>query len=61
MIGADVKLPGTADVDEVNGKPGKTCADAMDPAASTQTAAMSAARHPKVIAYLQLGWLEATN
>src|ERR1700733_6458102 len=47
MIGADVKVPGTVDVDEGKGKPGKTCADAMDPAASTPTTANSAARRPK--------------
>jgi hypothetical protein len=46
MIGADVKLPGTADVDEGNGKPGKTCADAMDPAARTTTTAKTAAQRP---------------
>jgi hypothetical protein len=48
MIGAEMKLPDTADVDEGNEKPGKTCADAMDPAASTPTTANNAARRPKV-------------
>jgi hypothetical protein len=48
MIGAEMKLPDTAEVDEGNGKPGKTCADPMDPAASTPTTANNAARSPKV-------------